>query len=845
MPARRARSRCAVGLDVVRRLPRPHRRHARTQRGLPRRALDDAPRRHGRARRRKGAATADDLAAMERVLGAEPARRARSASRRRGRARTTTPKATWCRRATRPRTSSSRCAGSCRDHPGTTLEFIPCIGQFEDYAAGPDGAHVARGEPAAELERPVRVGQGNDAMAEHNLAGVRLRSRARRARVLALTMPDRAVAAHLLRQRLPARHDPGLAEADGAPPRREEGDARERRRPAARCARRPAAGDGSRRDRQLGHLRDQRDVRAREQAVRGPVGRATSRRSRAIDPFDALCDIVVADDLMTGFGFPTRPDDDEDWAARVKVLARRRAPSSARRDAGAHLDFLATFNYSTALLGKAVRERRLLPIEEAIHLLTDVPGAPVRADRNAAGSHEGWHADVVVIDPDDGRPAAGADALRPPDGRAAPVRRRRRHRPRARQRHRDRRPRRVHRRAARARCCARAATPRPSPRPERHRRRDGPAAARSSIGSGGGVAARRARRQLDVAPGLPERDVDARSATSITDVLGLHDTMTQRAEAAAIADAYLTLVRRRTTNVLPPARGATSGSIPTSVDEAIRRDARRATPLERRAAEHGLRDALTPPAGQLLRLFTGLDGGVKLLVDLRADVLRVARRRPGARPRSTSELYATSRHAVRRRPAHAAAHHVGRAGLAAREAHRVRSRARDRLVGRPEEPARLRPPLLRVLPSRRCRTNRSCSSRSRSRPGSRPSSRRCSTSRAPELDPEHADTAVFYSISNCQPGLAGVNLGNALIKQVVEQLTVDLPQRAAVRHAVADPRLPALARTRARGRRRLRRRARRCCRPNRRACLARLVRRGLGRATRRSSPRSWRCAPAT
>ena len=47
---------------------------------------------------------------------------------------------------------------------------------------------------------------------------------------------------------------------------------------------------------------------------------------------------------------------------------------------------------------------------------------------------------------------------------------------------------------------------------------------------------------------------------------------------------------------------------------------------------------------------------------------------------------------------------------------------------------------------------------------------------APELDPDHADTAVFYSISNCQPGLAGVNLGTALIKQVVEELRHDLPQ---------------------------------------------------------------------
>jgi malonyl-CoA decarboxylase len=38
-----------------------------------------------------------------------------------------------------------------------------------------------------------------------------------------------------------------------------------------------------------------------------------------------------------------------------------------------------------------------------------------------------------------------------------------------------------------------------------------------------------------------------------------------------------------------------------------------------------------------------------------------------------------------------------------------------------------------------------------------------------------ADTAVFYSISNCQAGLAGISLGNSLIKQVVEDLSRELP----------------------------------------------------------------------
>ena len=37
-----------------------------------------------------------------------------------------------------------------------------------------------------------------------------------------------------------------------------------------------------------------------------------------------------------------------------------------------------------------------------------------------------------------------------------------------------------------------------------------------------------------------------------------------------------------------------------------------------------------------------------------------------------------------------------------------------------------------------------------------------------------ADTAVFYSISNCQPGLASISFGNSLIKQVVSDLAAEL-----------------------------------------------------------------------
>ena len=44
------------------------------------------------------------------------------------------------------------------------------------------------------------------------------------------------------------------------------------------------------------------------------------------------------------------------------------------------------------------------------------------------------------------------------------------------------------------------------------------------------------------------------------------------------------------------------------------------------------------------------------------------------------------------------------------------------------------------------------------------------------LSAADADTATFYSISNCQAGLAGISFGNSLIKTVVRHLLRDLPQ---------------------------------------------------------------------
>ncbi|HEY1259963.1 MAG TPA: malonyl-CoA decarboxylase [Stellaceae bacterium] len=47
---------------------------------------------------------------------------------------------------------------------------------------------------------------------------------------------------------------------------------------------------------------------------------------------------------------------------------------------------------------------------------------------------------------------------------------------------------------------------------------------------------------------------------------------------------------------------------------------------------------------------------------------------------------------------------------------------------------------------------------------------------APIGDPHAADTAIFYSISNCQHGLAGISFGDFLIKRVVDALAAELPR---------------------------------------------------------------------
>ena len=47
--------------------------------------------------------------------------------------------------------------------------------------------------------------------------------------------------------------------------------------------------------------------------------------------------------------------------------------------------------------------------------------------------------------------------------------------------------------------------------------------------------------------------------------------------------------------------------------------------------------------------------------------------------------------------------------------------------------------------------------------------------KSPDIDKRHYKIATFYSISNCQPGLKGIHLGNFLIKRVAQDLKAEFP----------------------------------------------------------------------
>ena len=124
------------------------------------------------------------------------------------------------------------------------------------------------------------------------------------------------------------------------------------------------------------------------------IGEIASEEGR--EPIDVMLDIALADDLLTTFMPYQGGDDRNSYEIRAKIWRDDRALIGAS-DAGAHLDMIDTFAFSTTVLEKGVREFAVIELEDAIYRMT---GRTARylglLERGII--RQGYHADLVVFD---------------------------------------------------------------------------------------------------------------------------------------------------------------------------------------------------------------------------------------------------------------------------------------------------------------------------------------------------------------------------------------------------------------------------------------------------------------
>ncbi|MCL2427657.1 MAG: malonyl-CoA decarboxylase, partial [Alphaproteobacteria bacterium] len=240
-----------------------------------------------------------------------------------------------------------------------------------------------------------------------------------------------------------------------------------------------------------------------------------------------------------------------------------------------------------------------------------------------------------------------------------------------------------------------------------------------------------------------------------------------RNRAAKLAQTYLSLDRDGQIGFLRALAGFDSD--PEVVARAYESVQKAKDVAERASAKARLRRALEPPRVRLLTQFTTIPDGMKFLVDLRGFLLGAKRNDPllGALEADLKNLLASwfdvgfleLRRIDWASPAALLEKLVGYEAV-----HEIRSwrDLKDRLDSDRRCYAFFHPrmpdePLIFVEVALT--------------QGLAGSVQQLLDQKAPVLDPRVADTAIFYSISNCQRGLSGISFGNFLIKRVVDVLS--------------------------------------------------------------------------
>jgi len=273
------------------------------------------------------------------------------------------------------------------------------------------------------------------------------------------------------------------------------------------------------------------------------------------------------------------------------------------------------------------------------------------------------------------------------------------------------------------------------------------------------------RRSKDLVASPSLSDADAERVVQAVDALLTEpDTTTQRAAAERLVDAYLALDDHGRARFMETI--ATSfGTDPAAVDTAAAGLRAATTPDGRIAAERALRRAVTPRYAELLHVVTGMPHGVSHLVGLRADLLAIDAPHPALGlfgdelAGHLSTLFDVGLLELRQITWDSPASVLERL-MATERVHEISGwdDVQHRLTGDQRaygffHPALPNEPIAFVEVA-------------------------LNHGLADDLvhllereDPvERPDTAIFYAITSAQPGLAGIHLGNELIKQVVDAL---------------------------------------------------------------------------